>query len=673
MQCHGDLPNSTIIGINNVDKITNAIAADLGGMGAMGGLTPDQISAINGAIPTQAQAPVLGATPGETLYSQKCAACHKQLASSPKAGASLATIQNGIATVPNMASLKSLTTAQLTDIASALATVTPPTPTPGALPGQTLYVNYCESCHTPFVNSDRAGATVARINGAIAANTGSMSSLNKLTAAQITDIAAALATVTTPTPAATTGETLYRTYCSACHGAFATSSKAGATVSRINTAVAANTGGMAFVSTSLTPAQLLDIETALGTLTVPVIMDGATLYATNCSGCHNPLADSTKKGLTLARFNAATANNSVTSMGYLASLLSVDQVNAIIGVMPPLPVDGAGLYTTNCASCHGPLSASAKAGPTMTVGRIQAGITANAGMAGSVASLTVSQLTLIANTLAALSAPVLNGADLYAANCASCHNPLTTSAKAGPSMTVARIQAGIAANAGMAGFATSLTVSQLTLISNELAALPAPVLDGPGLYSANCASCHNPLATSTKGGASAAKIQKEITNKRGSVAGVGGMGAANLVALTPAQLVLIEQALAPIAPPACGSCHVVSLATITGSGHNTHNSKPKTLLLAMFKSTAGCEVCHGTGYTIPNPATSTVRPTALTHNDGNRTVNASTTGVAAANPPMVDASIVWVPPVRNATTGAITTKGTCSPQCHSPAGAKRSW
>jgi mono/diheme cytochrome c family protein len=604
MQCHGDLPNSTIIGINTVDKITNAIAADLGGMGAMGGLTPDQISAINGAIPTQAQAPAPGATPGETLYSQKCAACHKQLASSPKAGASLATIQNGIATVPNMASLSSLTTAQLTDIAGALATVTPPTPTPGALPGQTLYVNYCESCHTPFANSDRAGATVARINGAIAANTGSMSSLNRLTVAQITDIAAALATVTPPTPAASTGETLYRTYCAACHGAFATSSKAGATVSRINTAVAANTGGMAFVTTSLTQAQLLDIETALGTLTVPVIMDGATLYATNCSGCHNPLADSTKKGLTLARFNAATANNGVTSMGYLASLLSVAQVNAIIGVMPPLPVDGAGLYTTNCASCHGPLTASGKAGPTMTVGRIQAGI---------------------------------------------------------------------AANAGMAGFATSLTVSQLTLISNELAALQAPVLDGPGLYSANCASCHNPLATSTKGGSTAAKIQREITNKRGSVAGVGGMGAANLVALTPSQLALIEQALAPIAPPACGSCHVVSLATITGSGHNTHNSKPRTLLLALFKSTTGCEVCHGTGYTIPTPATSTVRPAALTHNDGNRTVNLSTTRVAAANPPMVDASIVWVPPVRNATTGAITTKGTCSPQCHSPAGAKRNW
>jgi mono/diheme cytochrome c family protein len=294
----------------------------------------------------------------------------------------------------------------------------------------------------------------------------------------------------------------------------------------------------------------------------------------------------------------------------------------------------------------------------------------------------VPQLTLISNTLAALPAPVLDGAGLYAANCASCHNPLATSAKAGPTMTVARIQAGIAANAGMTGFATSLTVPQLTLISSTLAALPAPVLDGPGLYAANCASCHNALATSTKGGATAAKIQQEITNKRGSVAGVGGMGAANLVALTTAQLDLIAASLAPITPAACGSCHSVAIGTpalaggliaTIGTSHSTHNSKPGGNLLTLFKSVNGCVVCHGTGYTLPAPANSTVRPTALTHNDGNRTVNASTIGVAAANPPMIDASIVWVPPVRNATTGAVTTKGSCAPQCHSPAGAKRNW
>lgn len=232
-------------------------------------------------------------------------------------------------------------------------------------------------------------------------------------------------------------------------------------------------------------------------------------------------------------------------------------------------------------------------------------------------------------------------------------------------MSLARIQAGSTANPTTMGAsltAAALTTQNLTDIATQLALLAAPVLDGPGLYAANCAGCHNPLATSTKGGATAAKIQQEITNNRAGV-----MGAANLVALTPTQIGLIATSLAAITPPACGSCHAVSLASVTGSGHNTHNSKPGAAILTLFKSTNGCGVCHGAGYS------TTSNSSLLTHNDGIRTVATNTTGVATATAnATLDKPIVWVPPVRS-TTGTITTKGTCSPACHNPAGAKRSW
>jgi mono/diheme cytochrome c family protein len=476
-----------------------------------------------------------------------------------------------------------------------------------------------------------------------------MGSLIRLTQAEISDIAAALATVALPATAATPGETLYRTYCATCHLAFASTTKAGATVSRINTAVTANTGGMGFVNTSLTTTQIADIAATLGTITPPVIMDGATLYASYCAGCHNPpgdtsLQNSTKKGLTLARFNAATTtNSSATGMGYLAASLSVDQVNAIITVMPPLPVDGPGLYTAKCSTCHGVLTSSSKGGAT--VSRINTGIANNPTQMGTL-GLSASDISLIAAALAGVTPPTLDGPGLYTANCSSCHGALSVSAKAGPSMTVARIQAGIAANAGMSGFATSLTVPQLTLISDALFALPAPVLDGSGLYAANCASCHNPLLTSTKGGAKAAKIQQEITNKRGSVAGVGGMGAANLVNLSPAQLTLIEQALSTILPPACGSCHPVTHTTLktgTHTFHLTNTTKVKGVIRTALADTTTCGICHGTGYTTVSNGS------LLTHNNG--TTNIAIT--AGANSTTVFGIKTW-----NATSKS------CTPGCH---------
>jgi len=64
----------------------------------------------------------------------------------------------------------------------------------------------------------------------------------------------------------------------------------------------------------------------------------------------------------------------------------------------------------------------------------------------------------------------------------------------------------------------------------------AEPLDGAALYETNCAQCHNPLATSTKAGRTAAQIQAAIDNN------VGGMG--GLSVLTAEEVQAIADALA---------------------------------------------------------------------------------------------------------------------------------
>jgi hypothetical protein len=82
------------------------------------------------------------------------------------------------------------------------------TPVTQAADGPTLYADHCASCHGALASSAKGGATLARLQGAIAGNTGGMGSLSNLSSAQLEAIVAALASVApAPTPA-----------CGSCHG-----------------------------------------------------------------------------------------------------------------------------------------------------------------------------------------------------------------------------------------------------------------------------------------------------------------------------------------------------------------------------------------------------------------------------------------------------------------------
>src|SRR5512135_603380 len=124
------------------------------------------------------------------------------------------------------------------------------------------------------------------------------------------------------------GAALYSSKCSGCHGSLATSGKKGASISQIQNAISHNMGGME-AYTSLTTEQLQAIMTAL-----------------SAAGTTNPAV-------------TTTTNASDTPISSTASL------------------DGAALYTDNCASCHGPLATSGKAGAMASA--IQAAIANNKG------------------------------------------------------------------------------------------------------------------------------------------------------------------------------------------------------------------------------------------------------------------------------------------------------
>jgi mono/diheme cytochrome c family protein len=334
----------------------------------------------------------------------------------------------------------------------------------------------------------------------------------------------------------------------------------------------------------------------------------AALYASNCAGCHGDLAVSTKKGVTLARLKNAITNN-IGGMGILSAMTIGEQQGIVAALNPTAtppapPVDGATLYTANCAACHGALASSTKKGITLV--RLQNAVSGNVGNMGFLSTLTSAQQQAIVTALTPgttpaptptpTPTPVADGATLYTTNCAGCHGALASSGKKG--ITLARLQNAIAANTGNMGFLSTLTsvqqqaiVTVLTPTTPAPTPTPTPVTNGATLYASNCSGCHGALASSTKAGATAARIQTAINGN------IGGMG--SLTVLTSTQVSAIATSLAgvtapPTPAPACGSCHAIPPATGKHAFHSTR---------------ATCATCHGSGY-------STTAVNTATHNNG---------------------------------------------------------
>ncbi|ORJ63354.1 c-type cytochrome [Geothermobacter hydrogeniphilus] len=576
-------------------------------------LTADELTALTGYLDNPG-----GATPpgngsgnnggnmpadGTTLYANNCAGCHGGLDTSSKAGRGAAAIQAAIDNnTGGMNFLSSLTATEVQSIADALAGNSNGSGNGGgnnggSMPadGTTLYGANCAGCHGDLANTVKPGRTSTQIQAAIDSNTGGMGYLSNLTMQEVQAIADALPAAPPVDPTLPPdGIALYNNECAGCHGNLANTSKPGRTAADIQGAIDTNRGGMGYLG-NLTTAEIQAIADALPAPPAPTPgpVDGAALYGSNCAGCHGNLANTGKPGRTATDIQNAIDGNTG-GMGFLATL-SATEVQAIADALPtpptptPGPVDGAALYGSNCAGCHGNLAGTSKPGRTAT--DIQNAIDGNTGGMGFLATLSTTEVQAIADALPAPPAPTpgpVDGAALYGSNCAGCHGSLASTSK--PGRTATDIQNAIDGNTGGMGFLATLSATEVQAIADALPASPAPTpgpVDGAALYSSNCAGCHGSLASTSKPGRTATDIQNAIDGN------TGGMGF--LATLSATEVQAIADAL-----PAgnaggggsdysdCTACHGQppngSTAPNTAGAHAAHKALPGV--------GTDCSVCH---------------------------------------------------------------------------------
>ncbi|MCW8859388.1 MAG: CxxxxCH/CxxCH domain-containing protein [Deltaproteobacteria bacterium] len=218
------------------------------------------------------------------------------------------------------------------------------------------------------------------------------------------------------------GAALYADNCALCHNALANTEKPDSTATSIQNAIDNNFGGMGSLN-GLTTAEVQAIVDALpGAVLVDPSLppDGPDLYASNCSGCHDVLANTEKPGSTTTAIQGAIDSN-LGGMSYLGSL-TAEEIQAIADSLPAAPVvdpglppDGPALYTSECAGCHGPLATTNKPGRTATA--VQDAIDNNIGSMGYLSSLTAEEVQAIADSLPIDGGP--GGPDY--SDCTSCH------------------------------------------------------------------------------------------------------------------------------------------------------------------------------------------------------------------------------------------------------------
>jgi hypothetical protein len=190
-----------------------------------------------------------------------------------------------------------------------------------------------------------------------------------------------------------------------------------------------------------------------------------------------------------------------------------------------------------------------------------------------------------------------------------------------------------------------------TFYENNLPVQPG-TLNGPALYAAKCASCHDDLATSGKKGATAAGIQAAIA------ANAGGMG--SLSSLAALEIQAIATALAVTQPPTPAAC------TYTYDAWGACQSNGTQTRTVATASPAGCTgtpvVSQSCTYVPPSPAACTYTYNAWGACQSN---NTQTRTVATSSPsgcvgiPLLSQACTYVPPVTACTSFTYSAWGAC--------------
>ena len=258
----------------------------------------------------------------------------------------------------------------------------------------------------------------------------------------------------------------------------------------------------------------------------------------------------------------------------------------------PGSLDGAALYTSKCAGCHGILAESAKRGATAA--EIQAAIQSNAGGMGSLSSLTALEIQTIATALEVMMPPTPTACTYTYSAWDACLSDGTqtrtvlTSSPAGCTGTPILSQActyvpPTPADCTYSYGAWGACLSNGTQLRSLLSSSPAgctgtPVLTQTCTYVPPVTACTS--FTYSAWGACQSNNTQIRTVATSSPAGCTGG--------TP----ILSQACTYVPPtPVCGSCHAIPPAS---GRHSRHASLGYT-----------CATCHGTGYSSTTVNTAT--------------------------------------------------------------------
>lgn len=417
--------------------------------------------------------------------------------------------------------------------------------------GESLYIANCQTCHGA-PPGPKAGRTAAQIQAAINANTGNMGSLSGLTAAQVQMIADFLGGQPQAPVAVPGGPYNGEVNIPVAFDGSGSTDPDGTIVS-YDWDFGDGTTGTGATPTHTYVAQgnftvtltVTDNSGMTGSASItaniglpPVIYDGVALYGTNCSGCHGPLATSTKRGRTAAQIQTAINNNTGT-MGSLSGLLAEEVLaiaDALSGISP-IPVANPGGSYTGIINTAVQFDGSGSTDADGTIvsydwdfgdGTFGIGVSPSHiyTVAGTyTVSLTVtdnSGNTNTATTTAIIGTdtqpPVLDGLALYAANCAGCHGA-APGTKAG--RTAAQIQTAINGVASMSGL-TGLSAAEVQAIADAISTGGGGgnPTDGKGLYDSFCASCHGPEG---KGGTEEAVVGSSANSIQSAINGETAM------------------------------------------------------------------------------------------------------------------------------------------------------
>ncbi len=238
---------------------------------------------------------------------------------------------------------------------------------------------------------------------------------------------------TTPDPGTGTtsdGQTVYDQNCAPCHSLGSYDTSGGIDLAGkgnlVDAKLAAGHNGITLsAADEAALITWIDSQTSGGTTVPPVTTDGATLYAQECQGCHNPLATTTIVNRTAAAIESAIAAN-LGGMGTIS--LDATQVQAIVDVLPVAttpdpgtgtqPADGASLYDGNCAACH-QIATYDNAGTAPDLGGKGSLIAAKLGAGHMGMSLAAADIDTLAAWLDTFTAVVVT--DPTPTDCTACH------------------------------------------------------------------------------------------------------------------------------------------------------------------------------------------------------------------------------------------------------------